>query len=58
MPFGHHSINLSFRDTHPQDLAAGSLEALEKRNNVTGSEDIEDVIYGCVVPVDEQVRRG
>ena len=51
-PFGKH--NGSFRDIHPQDLAAEPLRALEKRNGFIGEEDIEDVIYGCVVPVDEQ----
>lgn len=51
-PFG--KFNGSFRETHPQDLAAESLKALEERNDASGSEDIEDVIYGCVVPVDEQ----
>lgn len=51
-PFGKRSG--SFRDTHPQDLAAEPLLALEERNGFDGSEDIEDVIYGCVVPMDEQ----
>jgi len=51
-PFGKR--NGSFRDTHPQDLAAEPLSALEERNGFVGSEDIEDVIYGCVVPIDEQ----
>jgi acetyl-CoA acyltransferase len=27
---------------------------LERRNEFDGQEDIEDVVYGCVVPVDEQ----
>ena len=43
-----------FSDTHPQDLAAEPLLALEERNGFEGSEDIEDVIYGCVSPTDEQ----
>jgi acetyl-CoA acyltransferase len=51
-PFGKR--NGSFRDTHPQDLAAEPLKALERRNEFDGQEDIEDVVYGCVVPVDEQ----
>ncbi len=42
-----------FRDTHPQDLAAAPLRALEQRNGFD-PETIEDVIYGCVTPVDEQ----
>ena len=42
-----------FRDTHPQDLAAAPLTALETRNEFD-PETIEDVIYGCVTPIDEQ----
>jgi acetyl-CoA C-acetyltransferase/acetyl-CoA acyltransferase len=53
-PFGKQGG--SFRDTHPQDLAAKPLEMLEERNGFTGSEDIEDVIYGCVSPTDEQAN--
>jgi acetyl-CoA acetyltransferase len=51
-PFG--KFDGLFRDTHPQDLASEPLKALEERNNASGSDDVEDVIYGCVVPVDEQ----
>ena len=43
-----------FRDTHPQDLAAEPLLALEERNGFDGQADVEDVIYGCVTPVSEQ----
>jgi acetyl-CoA acetyltransferase family protein len=43
----------SFSDTHPQDLAAEPLTALRERNGFD-PETIEDVIYGCVTPVDEQ----
>lgn len=43
-----------FRDTHPQDLAAEPLLALEERNNLDGAGPTEDVIYGCVSPVGEQ----
>jgi acetyl-CoA C-acetyltransferase len=50
-PFGKRDG--SFRDTHPQDLAAAPLPALEGRNGFD-HEDVEDVIYGCVSPVDEQ----
>jgi len=50
-PFGKRGG--SFRDTHPQDLAAEPLLALAERNGFDGPE-IEDVIYGCVTPVDEQ----
>ena len=42
-----------FRDTHPQDLAATPLTALEQRNGFDPV-TIEDVIYGCVTPIDEQ----
>ena len=51
-PFGKRGG--SFRDTHPQDLAAEPLRALERRNDFEGSRDIEDVILGCVTPVGEQ----
>ncbi|MFB6083784.1 MAG: acetyl-CoA C-acyltransferase [Halorientalis sp.] len=51
-PFGKQ--NGSFRDTHPQDLAAEPLTALAERNDFDGEETVEDVIYGCVTPVDEQ----
>ncbi|MFC4439082.1 MULTISPECIES: thiolase family protein [Natrialbaceae] len=50
-PFGKRDG--AFRDTHPQDLAAAPLEALEARNEFD-PETIEDVIYGCVTPIDEQ----
>jgi acetyl-CoA acetyltransferases len=53
-PFGKQGG--SFRDTHPQDLAAMPLTALEERNGFSGADDIEDVIYGCVDPVDEQAN--
>ncbi len=43
-----------FSDTHPQDLAAEPLVALEERNGFVGSEDIDDVVYGCVSPLGEQ----
>jgi acetyl-CoA C-acetyltransferase len=43
-----------FRDTHPQDLAAEPLKALEKRVGFTPEETIDDVAYGCVTPVDKQ----
>ena len=43
----------SLRDTHPQDLAAKPLEALEERTGFD-PDVIEDVIYGCVTPIDEQ----
>ncbi|ELY85647.1 thiolase family protein [Natrialba taiwanensis] len=50
-PFGNRDG--SFRDTHPQDLAAKPLEALERRNEFD-PETIEDIIYGCVTPIGEQ----
>ncbi|WP_246985911.1 thiolase family protein [Halorientalis marina] len=51
-PFGKR--NGSFSDTHPQDLAAEPLVALEDRNDLDAPNTVEDVIYGCVTPVDEQ----
>jgi len=51
-PFGKR--NGSFSDTHPQDLAAEPLAALEDRNDLDAPNTVEDVIYGCVTPVDEQ----
>ena len=53
-PFGKRDG--SFRDTHPQDLAAAPLTALEERNGFSGPDDIEDVVYGCVTPTDEQAN--
>ncbi len=50
-PFGKQDG--SFSDTHPQDLAAEPLEALRERNGFDPG-DVEDVVYGCVTPVDEQ----
>ncbi|MEF8875595.1 MAG: thiolase family protein [Haloarculaceae archaeon] len=50
-PFGKREG--SFRDTHPQDLAAEPLLALAERNGLD-SPEVEDVVYGCVTPVDEQ----
>jgi acetyl-CoA C-acetyltransferase/acetyl-CoA acyltransferase len=50
-PFG--ARDGALRDTHPQDLAAEPLRALEDRNGFDGP-DVEDVVYGCVVPVGEQ----
>lgn len=50
-PFGKH--HGSFRDTHPQNLAAAPLTALRERNGFDPTV-IEDVQYGCVKPVFEQ----
>ncbi len=50
-PFGKRGG--SFSDTHPQDLAAAPLPALQERNGFD-PETVEDVVYGCVSPVDEQ----
>jgi acetyl-CoA C-acetyltransferase len=50
-PFG--SYNGSLRDTHPQDLAAAPLNALQSRNEFD-PEVVDDVMYGCVKPVFEQ----
>jgi len=51
-PFGKE--NGVFSDTHPQDLAAEPLLALEERNGFDGGADIDDVVYGCVSPLGEQ----
>jgi len=51
-PFGKNGG--SFRDTHPQDLAAAPLSALAAQNEFDGDETVDDVLYGCVVPTDEQ----
>lgn len=50
-PFGKR--NGSFRDTHPEVLAAAPLKALSERLGLTGK-DIDDVIYGNVSPIGEQ----
>jgi len=50
-PFGDRDG--AFRDTHPQDLAAEPLQALEERVGFDPAA-IEDVVYGCVSPVGEQ----
>ncbi len=50
-PFGDRGG--SFRDTHPQDLAAAPLSALEARVGFDPAV-IDDVILGCVTPVGEQ----
>ena len=50
-PFGDRGG--AFQDTHPQDLAAEPLRALEARNGFD-PEIVEDVAYGCVTPVGEQ----
>ncbi|WP_265107783.1 thiolase family protein [Halosolutus halophilus] len=51
-PFG--ARGGAFADVHPQDLAAEPLIALEERLGFDPQETIEDVIYGCVSPIDEQ----
>ena len=51
-PFGDRDG--AFRDTHPQDLAAAPLLALEERLGFAPEDTVEDVIYGCVTPKDEQ----
>ncbi|MFB6068818.1 MAG: acetyl-CoA C-acyltransferase [Halobacterium sp.] len=50
-PFGDRGG--AFRDTHPQDLAAEPLRALESRVGFD-PDVVEDVAYGCVTPVGEQ----
>jgi acetyl-CoA acetyltransferase family protein len=52
-PFGKQGG--SFSEMHPQDLAAKPLTALAARNGFAPDpEIIEDVIYGCVTPIEEQ----
>jgi len=43
-----------FKDTHPQDLGAEPLKALEDRVGFDPADDIEDIHYGCVTPKGEQ----
>jgi len=43
-----------FKDTHPQELGARPLEALEERVGFDPADDIEDIHYGCVTPKGEQ----
>jgi len=50
-PFGKRGG--SFRDTHPQELAAAPLRAIVERNGLRPNE-VEDVIFGNVTPVAEQ----
>ncbi|MHB8584359.1 MAG: thiolase family protein [Thermoplasmatota archaeon] len=50
-PFGKRGG--SFKDTHPEVLAAAPLRALRQRLGLRPRE-VEDVIYGCVTPVGEQ----
>ena len=50
-PFGKR--NGSFRDTHPEVLAAAPLKAVSERLGLRASE-IDDVIYGNVTPISEQ----
>ncbi len=50
-PFGDRDG--AFRDTHPQDLAAAPLSALEERLGFD-PDVVDDVIYGCVTPKGDQ----
>lgn len=50
-PFGKRDGD--FRDTHPQDLAAEPLRALERRVGFDPTV-VDDVILGCGTPTDEQ----
>lgn len=53
-PFGAHEG--VFSETHPQDLGTVPLLALEERNGFVPEEDVDDVFYGVVNPVDEQAK--
>jgi acetyl-CoA acetyltransferase family protein len=50
-PFGDREG--AFRDTHPQDLAAAPLSALEERLALDPTV-VDDVVYGCVTPKGDQ----
>jgi acetyl-CoA C-acetyltransferase len=50
-PFGKRDG--AFRDTHPQELAAAPLRALQDRNDLDPAL-VEDVILGCVTPKGDQ----
>lgn len=50
-PFGKRDGE--FQDTHPQDLAAEPLRALERRVGFDPSV-VDDVVFGCGTPTDEQ----
>ena len=50
-PFGRYGG--AFAETHPQDLAAEPIVALQQRNGFD-AETLEDVIYGCATPTGEQ----
>ncbi|PSQ15076.1 steroid 3-ketoacyl-CoA thiolase [Halobacteriales archaeon QS_8_69_26] len=50
-PFG--DKDGAFRDTHPQDLAAEPLTALEERVGFD-PDVVDDVVYGCVTPKGDQ----
>ena len=50
-PFGDRDG--AFRDTHPQDLAAEPLRALEDRVGFDPAV-VQDVVYGCVTPKGDQ----
>ena len=43
-----------FRDTHPQDLAAAPLRALEERVGFDPATTVDDAAIGCVTATDKQ----
>jgi acetyl-CoA C-acetyltransferase len=51
-PFGDRDG--AFTDTHPQDLAARPLTALEARLDFDPETTVDDVVYGCVTPKGDQ----
>jgi acetyl-CoA acetyltransferase family protein len=51
-PFGDRDG--AFTDTHPQDLAARPLTALEDRLDLDPESTVDDVVYGCVTPKGDQ----
>ena len=52
-PRGKGKRDGSLNEVAPIKLASQTLKALEKRNNIN-TEDVDDVVLGCVHPVGEQ----
>ena len=42
------------RITHPFDLGAEPLLALEERVGFDPNEAVDDMLYGCVTPIEQQ----
>ena len=52
-PRGKGKKNGSLNEVPPIQLASKVLQAIEKRNNIN-TEDVDDVVLGCVHPIGEQ----